>query len=180
MALAVVGAAACSQRDDGTDRAGDMTDDVTTTTRNESASTVEVRLIDFEFLGLPERVVAGTKIEIVNTAPNEAHELVAFRLPDGEERTARNLIALPADERTALLGGPPAMVLLATPDGPQITTLGDGTLSEPGRYLLFCAVPTGADAAEYVEIAQTSAGPPQVPGGAPHFEHGMYADLIVE
>ena len=38
-----------------------------------------------------------------------------------------------------------AAVLLADPGGEQIAAIGDGVLSEPGRYLLLCAIPTGVD-----------------------------------
>ncbi len=59
--------------------------------------------------------------------------------------------------------------------------VGDGTLNEPGRYLILCAIPTGADPAEYLAAAAASNGePPQVAGGAPHLAHGMIDDLIVE
>ena len=70
-------------------------------------------------------------------------------------------------------------VLLTAPGGEQIAAVGDGTLAEPGRYLIMCAIPTGADAEEYLAAAATSDGPTQVEGGAPHFAHGMFAALIV-
>jgi hypothetical protein len=79
-----------------------------------------------------------------------------------------------------MFAGEPAMVLLAAPGGEQIAAVGDGTLAEPGRYLLFCAIPIGADPQEYLEAAQTSDGPPQVDGGPPHFTAGMYGEVTVE
>ena len=57
--------------------------------------------------------------------------------------------------------------------------VGDGTLQEPGRYLVICTIPTGADPAEYLAAEATSNGPPDVEGGPPHFTHGMYAELDV-
>jgi hypothetical protein len=52
-------------------------------------------------------------------------------------------------------------------------------LAEPGRYLLLCAIPTGADVQEYLDAAATSDGPPQVGGGPPHLVNGMVDDLVV-
>jgi hypothetical protein len=77
--------------------------------------------------------------------------------------------------------GEPTMVLLAEPaGGTTIPAVGDGTLSEPGRYAVMCFIPTGADPAEYLRVAaETEEGPPQVPGGPPHFVHGMHAELLV-
>ena len=49
-------------------------------------------------------------------------------------------------------------------------------LPEPGRYLLLCNVPTGADARAFMN----STGPGQVTGGAPHHFHGMYAGITVQ
>ena len=54
-----------------------------------------------------------------------------------------------------------------------------GFVAEPGRYLILCAIPTGADPAEYLAAAATSEGPPQVEGGQPHFMNGMYAEILV-
>ena len=61
----------------------------------------------------------------------------------------------------------------------EIAAVGDGTLAEPGRYVVLCLIPTGADPAEYLAAAATSDGPPQVDGGPPHIAHGMFAELVV-
>ena len=59
--------------------------------------------------------------------------------------------------------------------------VGDGTLTEPGRYAIICSIPIGADPAEFLAAAQESTeGPPQVAGGPPHFTSGMYGELVVE
>ena len=78
-------------------------------------------------------------------------------------------------ELEAVFGGPPATVLLAKPGGPQIDAVGDGTLTEPGRYLVACSIPVGADPDEILEAE----GPPPA-GGIPHFHKGMYAEVTVE
>jgi hypothetical protein len=141
------------------------------------SNTIEVTLADYGFPDLPLEAGAGTRLAVVN-AGAELHELVAFRLPDDEERPVEELLALPEEELTALLG-PPATVLLAAPGGEQIEAVGDGTLAEPGRYAILCFIPTGVDTEAYLEAAATSDGPPDVPGGPPHFVHGMHAELLV-
>lgn len=148
-------------------------------TTNDAAE-VTVQLRDYAFSGLPASVPAGTKLVVENTSAIELHEIVAFRIQDSEARSASELIALPEAELLAAVGPVPATVLLAAPGEPQIEALGDGTLTDPGRYLLLCGVPTGVDPGEYLAAAAESVGPPNVPGGPPHFAHGMYAELIVE
>lgn len=138
---------------------------------------LEVTMSDFDFAGLPDEVPVGTRLTVENTSDVELHELVAVRLPDGDERTVEEIVTAGLEE--LLSAGPPAMVLLAPPGGEQIAAVGDGTLVDPGRYLLLCAIPTGADPAEYLEAAATSDGPPQVDGGAPHVTNGMFAELTV-
>jgi uncharacterized cupredoxin-like copper-binding protein len=180
LALAVTLPACGSDGDSTTTKADDKAA-VTTTTEAEPTTTVAddgsitVTAVDFAYEDLPETVPAGTKFRLVNDAPAELHEFVAFRLPDDEERSAEELIALPQDELEAAFGGPPATVLLAKPGEPQIEAVGDGTLTEPGRYLVACSIPVGADPDELLE----SEGPPPA-GGVPHFHKGMYAEITVE
>jgi hypothetical protein len=155
------------------------------TTSTPAASPIDdgvltIELSDFAFDGLPESVPAGTKLAVENTSSTEVHEIVALRIVDTETRSAAELMALPEGELRAATNPMPATVLVAAPGGRQIDALGDGTLSEAGRYLLLCAIPTGADPAEYMQAAAESAGPPDVPGGPPHFVHGMFAELTVE
>lgn len=159
-ALAPLTLAACGQDADATD-------------------VVTVDLQDFAFGDLPEEVPAGTEITAVNSSEAELHELVALRLPDDEQRAADEIVHDGLEQ--LLAAGPPALVLLAPPGGEPTVAVGDGTLAEPGRYLILCAIPTGADPAEYLAAAAASNGEqPQVEGGAPHFTHGMFDDLVVE
>ncbi len=144
---------------------------------------LEVTMVDFAYEGLPESVPAGTRLTVVNDSEAELHELLVFRLPDDETRSIEELIALPEEEANAVLGDAgPVAVLLAPPGGEQIDAVGDGTLAEPGRYAVFCAIPTGVDPQAYLDAPPTEEGPPEVPGadGPPHFTHGMFADLTVE
>ena len=142
---------------------------------------VEVVAVDFHFRDLPERVPAGTQLTLVNEAPSELHEIVALRLPDDEERPVDELVSLPPEEMGDLAEIAPTMVLLAAPGGEQIAAVGDGTITEPGRYLLICMIPTGIDPDAYLQAAaESEGGPPQLEGGPPHVVHGMFAELIVE
>jgi hypothetical protein len=165
----------------GDDSAAEATDTVDPD-EGTAPSIVEVSAIDFSYEGLPGKVSAGTKLTLSNDAPAELHELVAFRLPDDEERSLEEILALPPDQMSGAFGGPPRTVLLAAPDGEPIAAVGDGTLSEPGRYAVICFIPTGVPAEEYLAAAaQAGDGPPQLEGyGPPHLAHGMWAELIVE
>lgn len=140
---------------------------------------VVITMVDFAFEGVPDSIPAGTAITVVNEAPTELHEVVAFRLPDDEERSVDELAHLAPGELVAVLGEP-AAVILAVPDGDPIVAVGDGTLAEPGRYALMCFIPTGVDPDVYLAAAaETEEGPPQVDGGPPHFVHGMVAEITV-
>lgn len=184
------GITACSDDDDATDEdtpvttvdaAADATgDDAEEATGDDDGPTLEVLAVDYAFEGLPDSVEAGTRLLLRNDAPGELHELVAFRLADDEERSVEELVQLPPEELQAVLGEP-TTVILAPPESEQVAVpVGDGTLSEPGRYALICMIPTGADPEEYMAAAADSDGPPDVAGGPPHIAHGMYAEIVVE
>ena len=165
---------------DDADQAAPTTTDPPTTTSAPAASTVEVTAVDFAFEGLPAEVKAGTSITLRNTSAAELHELVALRLPDAELRPLDELLALPPAELEALFAAPPALVAVAPPGEDSFVALGDGTLAEPGRYVVLCFIPTGADPQAYLDALEANPGqPPQVSGGPPHHTAGMYADLVV-
>jgi plastocyanin len=143
-------------------------------------TTVEVTAVDYGFEGLPEEVAPGSTLTLVNESSVEVHELVAIRLPDDEKRSADELVKLPPEE---LAGFFPLVetVIIAPPEGAGFPVEGMGTLTEPGRYLIICAIPTGASPDEYMAAAAEADGaPPQVAGGPPHLAMGMYGELIVE
>jgi hypothetical protein len=147
-----------------------------------SGETVTVTALDYEYEGIPETVEPGTKFVLENTAPAELHEMVAMKLPAGETRSVEELLALPPEEQAKVIpeDAPPAFVLLAPPNkGDTIPAVGDGTVTEPGRYLVACFIPQGADPDEYLN-APPSDGPPQVEGGPPHFTLGMVGEFTVE
>lgn len=173
----------------GDDDAEPLTTESTTAPRSQESTTThaghddpreyEVTLSDFSFAGLPETIAAGSTLRVVNDAPSELHELVAFRIPDDEDRSVEELVTLPPGEMMSTLGAP-VMVLLAAPGAEQITAVGNGTLAEPGRYALICTIPTGVDPDTYLQAAAASGGaPPQVAGGPPHLAHGMFTEVEV-
>lgn len=141
---------------------------------------VVVTMIDYAYEGLPDEIEAGTQLRVENASDDELHELVAVKLPDGDDRPVTQIV--PADLGSLMAGGPPTAVLLALPGSDeQIEAVGDGTFADAGRYVIFCAIPTGIDPQEYLDAAAaTPDGPPQVEGGGPpHFAEGMLADLVV-
>jgi hypothetical protein len=145
---------------------------------------IAVTAVDFGYEDLPDSVPAGTRLTLANRAPSELHELVAFRLPDDETRPVSELMSLPPEEMGSLFAGEPAAVLLTRPGGDasgQIAAVGDGTLSESGRYLVLCAIPTGVSPDVYLSAAaESGGGPPEIEGGGPpHLVHGMWAELTV-
>ncbi|HEX7134777.1 MAG TPA: hypothetical protein VF228_19535 [Iamia sp.] len=174
--------AAETTEEETTSTAASPLDDATDNGVEDGVLTVE--LVDYGFEGLPESVPAGTKLEVENTSTSEFHEMVVFKLPEGETRSAEELAGLSEEEQGAVFAGPPAAVLLAGPNGgEQTAAVGDGTLSEPGNYVMFCFIPVGADPDVYAEAAENpEAGPPaeDPDAGPPHHTEGMYADLVVE
>jgi hypothetical protein len=147
-----------------------------------AAPTIAVGAVDYSFQDLPASVTAGTALTLTNHSTTELHEIVAFRLPDDETRSVEELMALPDTGalEAAIAVGPPALVMLAPPGQQGFAALGDGSLDEPGRYVLLCGIPIGADVQAYLDAARTADGPPDVPGGPPHFTAGMFAELVVE
>lgn len=175
MALLVAGMAACS--DDDTDKGAASTTAPRTAAEDDA---IEITAVDYAFEDAPEEVDAGASLSLRNQSAGEVHELVAMRLPDGEQRTAEELVRLPEQELGALFAGPPALVLIAPPGDESFAAVGDGTLGDPGRYLFLCFIPTGAEPDEYLDALETNPGqPPSVPGGPPHFTAGMYTEVAV-
>ena len=145
--------------------------------------TITVSAVDYGFEGLPASVPAGTTLALVNESATEAHELVAFRVPDDEARSLDELLALPPEEQANLFGTtPPAAVLMAAPGEAATAMVGDGTLTEPGRYVVVCSIPMGAHPDDVIAAAEASNGgpPDDIPGGPPHHTQGMAAELSVE
>lgn len=155
---------------------------VATACGGDGDETLTITARDFRFEDLPSTVDAGTTFKLTNASNVEMHEMIVFRIPDNERRPVEELIRLPEAEQATIFAGEPAMVLLAPPNGgDQITAVGTGKLTEPGRYAVACFIPTGADPAAYLSAAQGGGeGPPQVAGGPPHAFNGMFAQVTVK
>lgn len=171
-----LGVAACG--DDSDDEATD-TEETTTTEAEAASEPITVTAVDYAYEGLPSEVEAGTQLKLVNQSAGEVHELVAILIPEAETRPVSELVALPEEELGAVFGGEPepATVLLAAPSSTeQIPAVGDGTLTEPGRYAVVCFIPVGADPA--VVLDPNASGPPES-DDPPHVSRGMFAELTV-
>lgn len=158
---------ACGSDADGTSGA---------TSTTAAPGTVQVAATDYAFDQLPDEVPAGTRLELTNESNVEIHELVAIRLADGDDRPVEEVLRDPALEAT-----PPATVLVTPPGAAQFAAVGDGTLTEPGRYVVLCTIPTGVSPQVFLDaVAAAGGGKPVIPNaGQPHLAHGMYAELVV-
>lgn len=183
LALTIAGGllvAACGDNDDQ-DVSSD--DTVENESSDDEATTVNITARDYTFDGVPATLSVGDKLALENSSDVEVHEIVALRIPDGEERSVEELVQLSEEELGEIFpqDAPPAALLIAPPGEEGFAALGDGTVSEPGRYALVCFIPLGADPEEYLDPAnQTEEGPPDVEGGPPHFTEGMFAEITVE
>lgn len=141
---------------------------------------ITVEAVDYGFVGLPGELDVGSKLMLTNSSTTEVHELVAMRLADGETGAADELLSLPQSELERFLAAPPSLVVVAPPAEWGFVALGDGVLDEPGRYLIACFIPTGADPQTYLDALEAAPGqPPQVDGGPPHFTAGMVQEVVV-
>ena len=104
--------------------------------------------------------------------------MVGFRLPDDETRSGRGA-------RRAAAGGAATpssptscrrWSLIAGPGEEGMAVVGDGTITEPGRYAVVCAIPIGADPAESARRApmQTDVERPARPRRRPAPLHGRH------
>ena len=195
--LVVIGTTACGDDADADADAGnpattavveDVDEPATTTVAEDVGHSdhdvehpeVMINGVDYAFQDVPETVPAGAKLGFQNLSATELHEMVVFSLPAGDDTPLSELITRPDLE--AVLGAP-VTVMLQPPGAPEpIVAVGDGILTEPGRYALMCFIPVGADPQQYMDaVAAAGGGKPEgVAGGPPHFISGMYAELVVE
>ncbi len=116
------------------------------TTSEPGATPITVTITTGRFQGMPTEIPVGTRVKLTNPT-QELHEFLAFRLAPSESRSAAELVALTEDELLAVLGdGIPEVVLAAAPRTSSDPGFGDDRFERPGRYLVMCAVPVGADA----------------------------------
>jgi plastocyanin len=175
---------ACGSDDDTTTDATTATDatateETTATTvagADGAGETIVVTAVDYDFEGLPETVPVGTKISLVNGG-TEPHEFVAMLIPAEETRPVEELVQLSEEELGAVFGtAEPATVILAATGQTDVpgAVVGDGTLTEPGRYAIVCFLPVGSD-----DSILESEGPPPAGDAPPHAMQGMVAELTV-
>jgi len=174
LALAVIGGGCGDTKDETTTGAGAST---TAPAATAAGKALAVTGTDYAFVGVPKTVAPGTVVSFKNTSPKEVHELVALRVKNGDTRPLGTILQLPEAERDAAAEF--RGVVLAFPNEEGFSPQGPLTLTQPGRYLFVCTVPTGADPVAYREKAKTAQGPIEVPGGPPHVVQGMVAELTV-
>jgi hypothetical protein len=123
----------------------------------------------------------GTALTFTNTSDAEFHEMVVIRIPDDETRPVAELATLPPEESDAVFADSmPALVSVAAPGEEGMPVVGDGVISEPGRYAVVCFIPIGADPQAVVDAMQSeSSTPPDLGDGPPHITAGMYGELTV-
>lgn len=157
------------------------TETATATAATEGGDSLEITGVDYAFEGVPETVEAGTQLTFTNASDVEFHELIMFRIPEGEDRPLAELLALPDEEAQEAVGAPVGVSVAMPGEDGQVVE-GELIAEEPGRYVLLCFIPVGADPEAFAEAMQNpSAGePPQVEGGPPHVTEGMYAEFTVE
>ena len=91
---------------------------------------------------------------------------MSVQRPDGRSRAITSPVAaVTATHVSANDPGAPVGRNATSPSGVNVgastspSAVGDGTLTKPGRYLFFCAVPTGADPRVWMAAAQKANGP---------------------
>lgn len=189
-ALSMLLVGACGDDDDET-TTEDTTDETTQTTESDegaAADMVTITGVDYAYENVPESIAAGSQIVLDNASDGEVHEILAFRLPDDEERPVSELVQLPEEELQALFTAEPIVAL--APPGQDSTSVPTppAVLEEPGRYGFFCFIPTGAPPDEVMQAVQDfiaaggddPAGPQYPQTGPPHVAGGMFAEVVVE
>jgi hypothetical protein len=186
--------AACGSDDDDADAAGVTTEAPAAETTAPAAETtaphtsehgdhptIAVDGVDYGYENLPDEIAAGTTLTFTNTSDAEFHEMVVIRIPDSETRPVSELALLPQEESDAIFADTmPALVSVAGPGEEGMPVVGDGVISEPGRYAVVCFIPIGADPQAIMDSMQSeSSTPPDLGDGAPHITAGMYAELTV-
>jgi hypothetical protein len=171
-------AAACGDDDATTDT---TTSTSTTSTIAPAAADIDVRVTNGRFSGLEGDIASGSTLRLTNDSTDEAHQLIVFLVPDEEERPVEELLALPQEEFGGLVGGLPALVVLATPGQEGVVLLGEPTMTLPGRYIYACYIPAGADPDVYQEALDSgSKEAPVFPNaGPPHHTVGELGEFTV-
>lgn len=130
----------------------------------DGATAVTITAKDYEFVGADELGAAGTYAITFENEGAELHEMVIQRIDESETRTVEEMLQSeePPDTLTEVAFG------FACPGS---NTVFNADMSEPGRYVALCFIPTGTtpetDPADFES------------GGAPHAMNGMVVELEV-
>lgn len=178
VALAMV-APACADDEKAadSDKSAATTQTTTNAVTDADGATVAITAKNFEFVGVPPTIAAGSRISLTTEAGGEPHEFVLVKRPDGETRPLTELLELPESELETIFAGEPALVTIAMPgqtDTPG-PVLGDARITEPGEYIYICTFPQGTT----VDDVANATGPLQG-DTPPHFVFGMAGELTVE
>lgn len=151
----------------------------------QAAEQVTVTAADYAYPDAPDTLAAGTRVTLQNDSEAEVHEILAFRIADGEDRPVEELVQLPPEELMQVVEmrgvamAPPGGSSTEFPAPPLI-------LEQPGRYLFACLIPTDAPPEEVLEAAREFAesgateGEPDYPQtGPPHLANGMFAEVEI-
>ena len=183
LAFSMLAFAACGDDDDEAGAAADASTDETEAAENDpgadAGDAVLVTGLDYEYEGLPATAEVGTELTFTNASDAEVHEMVLLAVAEAEERSLDDLLALPEDQRNAVAQF--RGVTVAFPGEDAVFTDGSMALSEPGRYVVICTIPTGADPQAYRDAVADpdQQGPPDVDGGPPHLVMGMAGEIEV-
>ena len=135
-----------------------------------AAAPVEVKAVEYAFVGMPTSVPVGTSFRLVN-AGQEDHEFSVVRINDGVTETLEELLAMPEEQAATKFKN----VGIVFADTGQ-TSLGTLTLDQGGRYVVACFIPQGT---------KNGVSPSPAPGstdgqaGTPHAFLGMLSEFTV-
>lgn len=152
----------------------------TTSTERVPPPTYEVSAGDYFFDGIPESVPFGTRLELVNVSESEFHTLELFFL-GGDETPLEDLQQMSLFELRQLFDV--SSVVFSLPGRQAYGQLtGPGwtppILNRPGRWIVVCSIPVGADPSFVAENIE--ANPIPVPeGGRHHYQEGQIVDVFV-
>jgi hypothetical protein len=133
----------------------------------DGATEVTVTATDYDFEGFEALSEAGEYAITFTNEGEELHEMVLMRLSEDETRTIEELLSLPEEEQMALETEDVAFVFACPGDTAEPV----GATLEPGRHMMICFIPVGADEetdpAEFENL------------GPPHFSQGMVHEFEV-
>ncbi len=133
----------------------------------DGATEVTVTAADYSFEGVDAMTTAGEYAVTLTNEGNELHELMVFKVKDGEERPIEELLQLPDEEAMEVVSE--IGMTFACPGATAEPTGMD--LSEPGRYVAICFIPVGTMAdTDFATMGED---------GKPHFMEGMVEEFQV-